>query len=377
MRWILEPMTSGDARVISDDHLASLDQQNVSNSCMTSSRKGIPGLNCWHHSKSQFYMRSAPALSPLELVNRSDLVSVMGVELEVWFGNLAFGIFFSIVRISAIMVINDSAPERSECEMMVMVKCNGDVIHHPDEETDLSCSSPETKINALVSNHPLKYVWTYWYLNDQRDKSWENDLKLYLILVQWKNSGHRTQKYEEAVRLTPQLCHQLIAIYICIVIEEDLNFWNSVLYVNIRPPSLLPTACDYSVFKKIFNRCGKFRKIPKIDKSRHHDLLDVIWLEVLMAVIGQQFGKYTADICGVVVNIRNKGSKISIWTTDCNNDESNCKIGEILKQKLMNPDIDSKIQRPLFDMLRYEDHQEVQNKSSSSVKAKHIITASD
>lgn len=48
-----------------------------------------------------------------------------------------------------------------------------------------------------------------------------------------------------------------------------------------------------------------------------------------------------------------------------------------MKQKLMNPDIDSKIQRPLFDVLRYEDHQEVQNKSSSSVKAKHIITASD
>lgn len=49
----------------------------------------------------------------------------------------------------------------------------------------------------------------------------------------------------------------------------------------------------------------------QIDKSRHHDLLDVIWLEVLLAVIGQQFGKYTADICGVVVNIRNKGSKVS------------------------------------------------------------------
>lgn len=49
----------------------------------------------------------------------------------------------------------------------------------------------------------------------------------------------------------------------------------------------------------------------QIDKSRHHDLLDVIWLEVLLAVIGQQFGEYTEDICGVVVNIRNKGSKVS------------------------------------------------------------------
>ncbi|KAL3990077.1 Eukaryotic translation initiation factor 4E-1 [Acanthocheilonema viteae] len=244
------------------------------------------------------------------------------------------------------MAIDDSVPERSEPEMTVMVKCNGDAVCHPDEETDLSCGSPEAKIDTLIPSHPLKYVWTYWYLNDQRDKSWEKRLKVV--------SNFST-------------------------VEE---FW--ALYVNIRPPSLLPTACDYSVFKKDIQPMWEVPENAKggrwlitIDKSRHHDLLDVIWLEVLLAVIGQQFGKYTADICGVVVNIRNKGSKISIWTTDCNNDESNCKIGEILKQKLMNPDIDSKIQRPIFDVLRYEDHQEVQNKSSSSVKAKHIITASD
>ncbi|VDO41733.1 unnamed protein product [Onchocerca flexuosa] len=70
------------------------------------------------------------------------------------------------------------APERSELEVMATVKCNGDAIHHSDEEVDLSCSSPETKIDSLVSNHPLKYVWTYWYLNDQRDKSWEKRLKV-------------------------------------------------------------------------------------------------------------------------------------------------------------------------------------------------------
>lgn len=40
------------------------------------------------------------------------------------------------------MAIDDSAPERSEPEMMVVVKCNGDAVHHPDKETDLSCSSP-------------------------------------------------------------------------------------------------------------------------------------------------------------------------------------------------------------------------------------------
>lgn len=43
----------------------------------------------------------------------------------------------------AIMAIDDVAPERSVPEMMVAVKCNGDTVHHPDEETDLPCGSPE------------------------------------------------------------------------------------------------------------------------------------------------------------------------------------------------------------------------------------------
>lgn len=239
------------------------------------------------------------------------------------------------------MAIDGSTTERSASEE---ANCNGEVIP-PDEDDQLEeerCL--DNPSNALIAIHPLKYVWTYWYLNDQRDKSWEKRLKVV--------SNFST-------------------------VEE---FW--ALYVNIRPPSLLPTACDYNVFKKDIQPMWEVpqnarggRWLITVDKSRHHDLLDVIWLEVLLAVIGQQFGEYTDDICGVVVNIRNKGSKISIWTTDANKDESNCKIGEILKQKLMSPDIDPKIQRPIFDVLRYEDHQEVQYKSSSSVKAKHIITA--
>lgn len=45
---------------------------------------------------------------------------------------------------------------------------------------------------------------------------------------------------------------------------------------------------------------------------------------------------------------------------------------EILKQKLKNPEIESRSQ--LFEIIRYEEHQEVQSKNSSSVKAKHVIT---
>uniref|UniRef100_F1LDA2 eIF-4F 25 kDa subunit n=1 Tax=Ascaris suum TaxID=6253 RepID=F1LDA2_ASCSU len=105
---------------------------------------------------------------------------------------------------------------------------------------------------------------------------------------------------------------------------------------------MLHNTCDYNVFKEniqpmweVPENANGGRWLITIDKSRHHDLLDAVWLEVLLAVIGDQFGKYTDDICGIVVNIRNKGSKISIWTTNASNDESNLKIGYYLSSPLL------------------------------------------
>lgn len=65
---------------------------------------------------------------------------------------LIFCLFLINYRVSAIMAIDDSTPERSEPEMMVMVKCNGDVVHHPDDETDLSCGSPEAVCLCLSNS---------------------------------------------------------------------------------------------------------------------------------------------------------------------------------------------------------------------------------
>ncbi|VDM73561.1 unnamed protein product [Strongylus vulgaris] len=59
--------------------------------------------------------------------------------------------------------------------------------------------------------HPLKQKWTYWYLNDDRQASWEDRLKPVCTFA---------------------------------TVEE---FW--ALYNNIRPPSGLNCLCDYNVFK--------------------------------------------------------------------------------------------------------------------------------
>ncbi|VDM79633.1 unnamed protein product [Strongylus vulgaris] len=57
------------------------------------------------------------------------------------------------------------------------------------------------------------------------------------------------------------------------------------------------------------------------------DVLDSIWLELLLAMTGEQFGDDSDLICGLVCNVREKGSKIKMWTKDWKEEEGNMRIG--------------------------------------------------
>jgi len=162
------------------------------------------------------------------------------------------------------------------------------------------------------------------------------------------------------------------------------EFW--ALYNFIQPASSLTQGSDYYLFKegirpmwedpKNINggrwhvkgfeheRSDKFVKNPsnksgtEVDiaekeqqqKSKQHtkEKLDNHWLELMMAVVGEQFAELGPYICGVVVNIRNKGDKIAIWTRDAALENENMQIGLILKAKLGIPD---------SDWIRYEQHE--------------------
>ena len=54
--------------------------------------------------------------------------------------------------------------------------------------------------------------------------------------------------------------------------------------------------------------------------------------------MGEAFEEYTEDICGAVVNIRNKGDKLSLWTRDFSRTDAIMKIGRKLKERLQIPD---------------------------------------
>ena len=90
---------------------------------------------------------------------------------------------------------------------------------------------------------------------------------------------------------------------------------------------------DYYLFKEKIkpmweaegNRGGG-RWLLQIEKLKREQT-DFFWLELLMAMIGEQFEELGEYICGAVVNVRNKGDKISLWTKDATKTEKNKRIG--------------------------------------------------
>ena len=47
-----------------------------------------------------------------------------------------------------------------------------------------------------------------------------------------------------------------------------------------------------------------------IDRHTRAEKLDSYWLELIMAMVGEQFENYGDNICGAVVNVRQKGDKV-------------------------------------------------------------------
>lgn len=54
---------------------------------------------------------------------------------------------------------------------------------------------------------------------------------------------------------------------------------------------------------------------------------ELLSLSQLLCLIGESFDDYSDDVCGAVVNVRTKGDKIAIWTTECENRDAVTHIG--------------------------------------------------
>ncbi|VDM37808.1 unnamed protein product [Toxocara canis] len=188
----------------------------------------------------------------------------------------------------------------------------------PDEKTNPEKSEPEESAPSqqIASRHPLQCHWALWYLKADRSKDWED-------------------------------CLKQVAVF-----DSVEDFW--ALYNHIQPASGLTWGSDYYLFKEGIkpmwedeNNVKGGRWLVVVDKQKRAQLLDHYWLELLMAIIGEQFEDNGEYICGAVVNVRQKGDKVSLWTRDSLKDEVNLRIGQILKAKLEIPD---------NEPIRYEVH---------------------
>eukprot|EP00064_Thunnus_orientalis_P000242 superscaffoldBa00000012_g242 len=128
------------------------------------------------------------------------------------------------------------------------------------------------------------------------------------------------------------------------------------------------SGCDYSLFKDGIepmwederNRRGG-RWLITLSKQQRKADLDRFWLETLLCLVGEAFDDYSDDVCGAVINVRAKGDKIAIWTTDYENKDAITHIGRVYKERLGVP---PKV------IIGYQSHADTATKSGSTTKNK-------
>ncbi|KNA07163.1 hypothetical protein SOVF_174270 [Spinacia oleracea] len=106
------------------------------------------------------------------------------------------------------------------------------------------------------------------------------------------------------------------------------EFW--CLYDQIFKPGKLVANADFHLFKAGVEpkwedpECAHGGKWT-VSASRNTNL-EAMWLETLMALIGEQFDE-ADEICGVVASARSRGDKLSLWTRNAANEAVQMGIG--------------------------------------------------
>lgn len=112
------------------------------------------------------------------------------------------------------------------------------------------------------------------------------------------------------------------------------------------------------------NNVAGGRWMVSVDRTKRQQLLDHYWMELIMAMTGEQFEENSDEICGAVVNVRQKGDKVALWTRNAGNDAINCEIGDMIFNILH---LDDKA-----DVIRYEVHKDASLRTGSKVKPRIV-----
>jgi len=185
----------------------------------------------------------------------------------------------------------------------------------------------------MLIKHPLQNQWTLWFYKPDRAKTWEENQR--------------------------EVIH----------FDTIEDFWSC--HNHIKSASELSAGSDYSMFKTGIKPMWEDPKnhdggrwLINLDKKQRNSELDSYWLEVVLCLIGEAFDEASDDVCGAVVNIRPKGDKLSIWTSNCKNKDGILKIGQRLKERLG---------IPAKSTIVYEAHRDTMVKSGSVAKYQFTI----
>lgn len=130
------------------------------------------------------------------------------------------------------------------------------------------------------------------------------------------------------------------------------EFW--CLYDQVFKPSTLQVNADFHLFKAGVEpkwedpECANGGKWTVISTQKTN--LNDMWLETLMALIGEQFEE-AEEICGVVASVRQRQDKLSLWTRNAANEAVQMSIGRKWKEII---DVTDKLNYSFHDDSRRE-----------------------
>lgn len=89
------------------------------------------------------------------------------------------------------------------------------------------------------------------------------------------------------------------------------------VYAHLKRPSSLPLVADYHFFRKGVRpvweddeNCKGGKWVVRLKKG----VADRYWEDLLFAIIGDQFGDASDEVCGAVLSVRNGEDVLSVWT---------------------------------------------------------------
>ncbi|KAK2116047.1 translation initiation factor eIF4E [Saguinus oedipus] len=150
----------------------------------------------------------------------------------------------------------------------------------------------------------------------------------------------------------------IIQLELNLLLVDEIHLPHNRVFQCVVGSSFLRTDGIEPMWEDEKNKRGG-RWLITLNKQQRRSDLDRFWLETLLCLIGESFDDYSDDVCGAVVNVRAKGDKIAIWTTECENREAVTHIGRVYKERLGLP---PKI------VIGYQSHADTATKSGSTTK---------